>query len=117
MAPEVALGQPYNENVDVYSFCILLWQILTTEIPFEGYSMSMFSKKVVNSGHRPACDPKWPQSLTTMMKNGWGDFKKRPSMEDVCTTLRDEINKNTDEEVDEIMDASRKSELSLHLGR
>jgi len=27
MAPEVALGHPYNHKVDVYSFAILFWQV------------------------------------------------------------------------------------------
>jgi serine/threonine protein kinase len=116
MATEVALGKPYNETVDVYSFCILLWQILKVETPFDGYTMNMFQKKVITAGTRPACDAKWPKEITDMMRLGWGDCKKRPSMDDICATLRDEIQSKTDEEVDEIMDASRKSEISLHRG-
>jgi serine/threonine protein kinase len=117
MATEVALGKPYNETCDVYSFCILLWQILKLETPFDGYTMNMFNKKVVGGGTRPACDPKWPAEITDMMRLGWGvSIKDRPSMDDVCATLRDEIQSKTDEEVDEIMDASRKSEISLHRG-
>jgi serine/threonine protein kinase len=27
MAPEVALGNPYNHKVDIYSFSILFWQV------------------------------------------------------------------------------------------
>ncbi len=27
MAPEVALGNPYNHKVDVYSYGILFWQV------------------------------------------------------------------------------------------
>jgi serine/threonine protein kinase len=110
MAPEVALANPYNETVDVYSFCILLWQILKIETPFEGYTMNMFTKKVTMAGTRPMCDPKWPESISNMMKLGWGvSIKNRPSMDDVCVCLRNEIESNTDEEVCDIMDASRRS--------
>jgi serine/threonine protein kinase len=117
MAPEVALAKPYNETVDVYSFCILVWQILKLETPFDGYTMNMFTKKVIKTGTRPMCDPKWPARITEMLRLGWGvSIKDRPSMDDICATLRDEIQSNTDEEVDEIMDASRKSEISLHRG-
>lgn len=35
MAPEVGSPQGYDFPADVYSFAILLWQILTTKIPFE----------------------------------------------------------------------------------
>ena len=114
MATEVALGKPYNENVDVYSFCILLWQMLAMETPFEGYSMGMFERKVVKGGTRPGPDPKWPQEITDMMRQGWGPPANRPSMEEVCEILRNEVNKNTDEEINEILDASRKSEMSMH---
>lgn len=86
------------------------------EVPFEGYSMSMFSKKVVKGGVRPKCDPKWPAEVSAMMTRGWGDPASRPHIDEVCEVLRAEISNNTDEEIDEIMDASRKSELSLHRG-
>jgi serine/threonine protein kinase len=115
MAPEVALDKPYNESVDVYSFSMLLWEILKLETPFAGFTMSMFAKSVTKGGARPKCDPKWPKELTSLITRGWdNDITKRPSMEDVCEYLRDEINRNTDEEICEIMDASRKSEASLH---
>jgi serine/threonine protein kinase len=117
MATEVALAKPYNESCDVYSFCILLWQILKLETPFDGYTMNMFTKKVIKAGTRPMCDPKWPEKISKVMKLGWGaSLKDRPSMEEICAILREEIQSNTDEEVDLIMDASRKSEISLHLG-
>jgi len=144
MAPEVALGSPYDESgtclfcfvsfrasleswvsnvlfcllspADVYSFSILLWQILKMETPLEGYTMSTFTKRVVKGGVRPKVDTKWPTHICVLMKNGWGEPKSRPKMGEICTTLREEISKNSDEEIDEIMDASRKSEMSLRMG-
>lgn len=116
MAAEVALNKPYNETCDVYSFSILLWQILKLETPFEGYSLSMFAKKVVKGGARPKPDEKWPKEIQELMRTGWGEPQTRPSMEDLCCILRDEISRNSDEEIEDIMDASRKSELSLRRG-
>lgn len=116
MAPEVATQKSYNETVDVYSFCILMWQMFKMETPFDGYNMSMFQKKVVAGGSRPAPDPKWPTEIVSMLRRGWGDAKQRPSMEHICEVLRNEISQNTDEEIDEILDASRKSEMSMHRG-
>jgi serine/threonine protein kinase len=34
MAPEVLDNKPYNETADVYSYAIVLWELLTGESPF-----------------------------------------------------------------------------------
>ena len=36
MAPEIIKGGVYDEKVDVYSYGVILWEMLTEEIPFEG---------------------------------------------------------------------------------
>jgi hypothetical protein len=117
MAPEVALNKPYNENVDVYSMAILSWQMFAMETPFEGYTMRMFNKKVVEEGHRPKVDPAWPSEIQSVLRQGWCDAQQRLSMEEFSGILRDEINKNSDEEICEILDMSRKSEMSLRRGQ
>lgn len=117
MATEVAQSKPYNERCDCYSFAILLWQILAMETPFEGYSVSMFNKKVVAGGARPKCDEKWPAAITAIMKKGWGPLAQRPSMGEMADCLKDEINRVSDNEVNEILDISRKSEMSMHAAK
>ena len=117
MAPEVAQNKPYNENVDVYSMSILAWQIFSMETPFEGYTMRMFNKKVIEEGHRPKCEASWSEEIHGLLRQGWCESKDRISMDDFSGILRDEINKNSDEEVCDIMDASRKSEMSLRRGQ
>ncbi len=34
MAPEVLLNKEYDESADLYSFGIVLWELLTGEDPF-----------------------------------------------------------------------------------
>ena len=114
MAPEVALGKTYNATCDVYSFCILLWQILALDTPFDGFNMSMLQKKVYKGGARPKCDPKWPEALSAILSRGWGsDVAKRPAMDEVAAVLQDDINKNSEYGVQELLDASQKSEMSV----
>jgi serine/threonine protein kinase len=36
MAPEVLNSDPYDEKSDVYSYGILRWEILTSDVPFRG---------------------------------------------------------------------------------
>jgi serine/threonine protein kinase len=37
MPPEIMLGRPFSEKVDVYSYGIILWQILTRQVCFVVY--------------------------------------------------------------------------------
>jgi len=37
MAPEVIAGHNYDHLADVYSFGVILWQLVTRAIPFSGY--------------------------------------------------------------------------------
>ena len=46
MAPEVALRLKYNEKVDIYSFGILFWQMITGDVPFHNMSKDEHMKKV-----------------------------------------------------------------------
>jgi serine/threonine protein kinase len=40
MAPEVGTGQPYNEFCDVYSFGVLLWEMMALSKPFGSIDMA-----------------------------------------------------------------------------
>jgi serine/threonine protein kinase len=91
MAPEVWNRQPYNEKVDVYSFAILLWQILSLEIPYLelAYDLNDFTKQVMIEGHRPTIDQKWPEKLQSLLRKAWSkDMDTRPSMNEVCAILK-----------------------------
>jgi len=39
MAPEILRGEKYTSSADVYSFGVILWEMLTSEIPFKGRSI------------------------------------------------------------------------------
>lgn len=34
-APEVISREPYAQSADVYSFAIVMWEVMTSEFPFE----------------------------------------------------------------------------------
>jgi serine/threonine protein kinase len=40
MAPEILRGEKYEEAADVYSFGVILWEMMTGEIPYMGRSIA-----------------------------------------------------------------------------
>ena len=53
MAPECALNQPYNEKVDIYSYGMVIYELLTNNSPFRGYSRTYMYNLVIRGGQRP----------------------------------------------------------------
>lgn len=116
MAPEVFLRKPYNETCDVYSFSILLWQILKVEKPYDGFTESMMRKHVCEKGVRPQLDPCWSEDVTECLNSGWtGHVGNRSSMEEVSEQLRYIVMQETEDEILETHDCSSKSRLSLKM--
>jgi serine/threonine protein kinase len=113
MDPNVALGLPYNESCDVYSFCVLLWQMLQLELPFEKFTMNLLKKLVFQGGVRPKINNSWSVPLGEMMRNGWSaDIKLRPRMNAVCATLKAEHALSSYDADNEESNNSRRSFLS-----
>lgn len=92
MAPEVAKEKPYGKPVDVYSFGIMLWELCSTEKPFQGYSSNKHMQKVILGGERPKMDSHhtsfWPAQLQVLIKGCWSeDPMQRPSFSEIKATL------------------------------
>jgi len=93
MAPEVLSGNSYNEKVDVYSFAIVLYELLTRWIPFDGCGLEPVSIAVaVTTGRRP--DTRYvptdcPSSLCRTMKSCWAHSpSQRPTFDAVIEILK-----------------------------
>ena len=94
MAPEVALSEPYNLTADVYGFGLLLWQVASLDLPYDGMSRQDHSDLVVHGHERPSLDvgAGWSTSLRILMKRCWEAHPSlRPPMEHVSKILRKEI--------------------------
>eukprot|EP01087_Luapelamoeba_hula_P022681 TRINITY_DN8193_c0_g1_i2.p1 TRINITY_DN8193_c0_g1~~TRINITY_DN8193_c0_g1_i2.p1 ORF type:complete len:180 (-),score=31.16 TRINITY_DN8193_c0_g1_i2:61-600(-) len=83
IAPEVITGQKYTEKADVYSFGIILWEILTRQQPYKGMNYMNVSLEVVR-GTRPKMPSNAPKRFAKLITRCWrGEPDKRPSMEKV----------------------------------
>ncbi len=90
MAPEVYMGRPYGKPADVYSFAILLWEVMTLKVAFEGESRESHAQKVYGcSCHRPTVPLTMPQILQQLIRESWHvDPSSRPTFSHINLVLR-----------------------------
>ena len=91
MAPEVGLSKRYNLSADLYSWSMLMWNILALEPPMGTYTPNMFIDRVFQRGCRPVVKDKWPKQLGILMSLCWSEnIAKRPSFKKALRVLREE---------------------------
>ncbi|CAN4090957.1 unnamed protein product [Withania somnifera] len=91
MAPELLNGNSsrVSEKVDVFSFGITMWEILTGEEPYANLHCGTIIGGIVNNTLRPPvpqrCDPEWGK----LMEECWSpDPEARPSFTEITNRLR-----------------------------
>ena len=95
MAPEVLEDRPYSFAADVYSYGVLLWQLLAWHpAPFEEFGTDVrgFASAVTRKGHRPSLEPcldrAAPKALVDLIPRTWAaDPASRPSFTDVIAVI------------------------------
>nr|XP_022329878.1 leucine-rich repeat serine/threonine-protein kinase 1-like isoform X4 [Crassostrea virginica] len=91
-APEIMEGLAYDEKVDIFSFSMVLYEILSGERPYNEYkNMAQISRAMKVEAKRPKLeefniDPRFPM-LERLMEMCWNkDATRRPSARDILTT-------------------------------
>jgi serine/threonine protein kinase len=93
MAPEVADNRPYNHKADVYSFAIILWEMLSYKKPYDGLNRETFYIRIVDGGERPPINKKWPKELSKLITDCWSnDIDQRPTFSIIVDRLTNIIN-------------------------
>ncbi|CAM9801506.1 unnamed protein product [Chrysoparadoxa australica] len=84
MAPEVIQHKPYSEGADVYSYGIVLWELITASSPFLGLTPIQAAFAVARQGLRPRLPPVTPDALAKLVRSCWhGVASRRPSFDQV----------------------------------
>lgn len=96
MAVEVIRKHPYNCKVDVFSFSILLWELMALCKPYDGLVGQQVKECVSVFGERPAIPRTWPTNLRRIMRRGWSEnLLERPFIPEVKETLEKMLEAST----------------------
>merc|ERR1711964_381832 len=89
MAPEIVLQEDYNEKADVFSFAIILWELVTREDPYPNMTGLALAYAVANDGLRPEIPAYCPQEIADLIVRCWdADQHKRPGFEEILEYIQ-----------------------------
>ncbi|KAL7530790.1 hypothetical protein ACHAXR_003677 [Thalassiosira sp. AJA248-18] len=80
MAPECLSGNPYNLKADVYTFAIILWEILSGQTPYAFVRRRhQLTDYVVEENGRPVIEESWPSDIQDMLERSFDpEIENRP---------------------------------------
>ncbi|KAK8880401.1 hypothetical protein M9Y10_003073 [Tritrichomonas musculus] len=90
MAPEIHTKKEYTKATDVYAFAIIVYEIITNEIPFSNLKAFEIGYKVANN-IRPEFKYEPPDSYKQLIESCWSqDPKDRPTFDDIVDDLEND---------------------------
>ena len=85
MAPEIMMDLPYNENSDLWSIGVMMYQLHYKEIPYSGYNEQEILKKIkFNAPRKQPNDPQFRDLLNRLLvmdpkkRISWNDYFNHP---------------------------------------
>ncbi|XP_027918844.1 serine/threonine-protein kinase HT1-like [Vigna unguiculata] len=88
MAPEMIKRKSYGRKVDVYSFGLILWEMVTGTIPYEDMTPIQAAFAVVNKNSRPVIPSDCPAAMRALIEQCWSlNPDKRPEFWQVVKVL------------------------------
>ncbi|KAI4998807.1 hypothetical protein ZWY2020_054149 [Hordeum vulgare] len=94
MAPEVLRDEPSNEKSDVYSFAVILWELMTLQQPWCNLNPAQVVAAVGFKGRRLEIPKDLNPQVAALIESCWANEPwRRPSFANIMETLRPLINK------------------------
>ena len=71
MAPELLDANTFTEETDVYAYALVIWEVLTGDIPWRGLNPVQVAMQILPKQARPAVPEGAPADLVALMVRGW----------------------------------------------
>eukprot|EP01018_Ginkgo_biloba_P001230 Gb_26546 [translate_table: standard] len=89
MAPEVLRDEPSNEKSDIYSFGVILWELVTMQQPWSGLSPAQVVGAVGFQNRRLQIPKDMNPEIATIIESCWAtDSRQRPSFASIMESLK-----------------------------
>ncbi|XP_037900422.1 mitogen-activated protein kinase kinase kinase 7 [Glossina fuscipes] len=90
MAPEVFEGSKYTEKCDIFSWGIVLWEVLSRQKPFKDVDNTYSIMWKIHKGERPPLIADCPRPIENLMTSCWATKPElRPSMQHVVEVMNE----------------------------
>ncbi|XP_049785230.1 mitogen-activated protein kinase kinase kinase 13 isoform X1 [Schistocerca cancellata] len=88
MAPEIIRNEPCSEKVDIWSYGVVLWELLTCEVPYKDVDSSAIMFGVGNHSLQLPIPSTCPDGFRLLIKQCWSDKpRNRPSFKHILMHL------------------------------
>lgn len=95
-APEIYEGKPYGKKVDVFSFGILLYEMLSFKYAFVFKTLRDYKDIIINNKYRPSIDGAVAARPKDLIKEAWDqDPNRRPNFDRISLILKSEYYDNS----------------------
>ncbi|XP_072041655.1 uncharacterized protein [Amphiura filiformis] len=92
MAPELMRDMKLSPTYDVHSYGVVVWELLTLQVPFEGMEPQVVVMRICAHNERPPIPPDCPQTIADLLRKCWeADWRKRPSIDDILSAISDTL--------------------------
>jgi len=88
MAPEIIRNEPCNEKVDIWSFGVCVWELLTCEVPYKNVDSSAIIWGVGSNALQLPLASSCPEGFKLLIKQCWSSKpRNRPSFKHILMHL------------------------------